>query len=87
MLTDNEEQALAKFEGEVTGFVRNVLGSTQQPMWTGGTAAKSRMIRLVVPGQMPPAIIELVPSDIPNLTRKSLMAMLNAQISRQWNVD
>jgi len=86
MLTDDEEQKLSTLEGEVLGFVLKVLGSTQQPIWTGGTAAESRMIRLVVPGQTPPAIIELLPSDVPKLTPRSLIALLNAQVSRQWRV-
>ena len=84
MLTDDEEQKLATLEKEVIGFVLKVLGSTQRPIWTGGTAAEGRKIRLVVPGQMPPAIIELEPNDISDLTPASLIVMLNAQVSRQW---
>lgn len=84
MLSDTEEKKLATLENEVIGFVVKVLGSTQRPMWTGGTESATRRIRLVVPGQMPPAIIELRPGEIGKLTRKSLLALLNAQISRQW---
>lgn len=83
MLNDSEERKLVTFEGQVVGFVINVLGSTQRSMWTGGTAGEGRMIRLVVPGQMPPVILELRPCDIPGLTPTSLMAMLNKRISHQ----
>jgi hypothetical protein len=83
MLNTTEEQKLATFEGIVVRFVRSVLGGMDRPVWAGGTAGESRRIRLVVPGLMPPVILELLPSDIPTLTPKSLMELLNAQISRQ----
>ncbi|WP_029247755.1 hypothetical protein [Schlesneria paludicola] len=83
MLTEREEKHLTTLESGVLRFVVKVLASTQRPIWTGGTAGEGRMIRLVVPGQMPPVILELSPSEIPSLTESSLAAMLNAQISRQ----
>ena len=83
MLTDGEERKLATFEKEVVRFVVKVLGSNQRPIWTRRTAGEGRMIRLVVPGQMPPVIVELPPADISGLTATSLTALLNAQISRQ----
>lgn len=83
MLNSAEEQKLSTFEEIVVRFVSKVLGGTDQPIWAGGTASEGRRIRLVVPGLMPPVILELLPSDIPNLTTKSLMESLNAQICRQ----
>ena len=83
MLNSSEEQKLATFEEIVVRFVSKVLGGTDQPIWAGGTASEGRRIRLVVPGLMPPVILELLPSDIPDLTPKSLMESLNAQICRQ----
>lgn len=83
MLTEREERKLETLESVVLGFVLNTLGSTQRPMWTGGTAGEDRMVRLVVPGQMPPVIVELQSGDIPDLTPISLKALLNSRISRQ----
>ena len=83
MLNANEEQKLATFEEIVVRFVKGVLGGTDRPVWAGGTAGESRRIRLVVPGLMPPVILELLPSDVQTLTPKTLTALLNAQISRQ----
>ena len=64
MLTEREERKLETLEAGVVGFVLNVLGSKERPMWTGGTAGENRIIRLVVPGQMPPVIIELQSDEI-----------------------
>jgi hypothetical protein len=83
MLSVAEESLLATFEEIIVRFVSTVLGCTEQPMWTGGAASDGRRIRLVVPGLMPPVILELLPSDIPNLTTDSLKRLLNDQISRQ----
>ena len=83
MLNSAEEQKLATFEEIVVRFISKVLGGTDQPIWAGGTASEGRRIRLVVPGLMPPVILELLPSEIPDLTSKSLTESLNAQICRQ----
>ena len=83
MLSASEEKVLAEFEEIVDRFIRKVLGGTDRPIWAGGNAGEARRVRLVVPGLMPPVILELRPSDIPNLTQKSLMELLNAQISQQ----
>ena len=83
MLNSAEEQKLATFEEIVVRFISKVLGGTDQPIWAGGTASEGRRIRLVVPGLMPPVILELLPSDIPKMTQTSLMESLNAQICRQ----
>ena len=83
MLNSAEEQKLATFEEIVVRFISKVLGGTDQPIWAGGTASEGRRIRLVVPGLMPPVILELLPSDIPKMTPKSLTESLNAQICRQ----
>ena len=83
MLNSTEEQKLATFEEIVVRFISKVLGGTDQPLWAGGTASEGRRIRLVVPGLMPPVILELLPSDIPKMTQTSLMESLNAQICRQ----
>ena len=83
MLSASEERTLATFEGEVVRFVNKVLGGTDRPIWTGGAASEGRRIRLVVPGLMPPVILELLPTEIQGLTSASLMRLLNEQISRQ----
>ena len=83
MLSTSEEKTLAAFEEVVVRFVTKVLGGTERPIWTGGAASEGRRIRLVVPGLMPPVILELLPNEIQNLTTTTLTQLLNEQISRQ----
>jgi hypothetical protein len=73
-----EQKALEGIEWDISGVLLGH-GILARPFWSSGTGPKGRVIRLVLKEG---AILELAPSEIPDLSRDEILSRLRESIER-----